>query len=922
MALVYLDMLKLAVPANIRNCAPQADNQFVVFGSYDLMHYSLPSKESSCALEWLEQQHEKRHDLDWNYERHPVYLYCPSETYESMRGILSGEGYEQRPLVLTMARAVKHSLLQGKRGLDEVIGSLQQFVNEKLSGDADVELAVCWNLGNTDFAFISRPRKLRALEELYLCLATCSFPLTVGKDGPCSKFLSLSSYCALPVDGGRGGHIREDSLRGWLQEDTDVRFVDLVDAVVGARTIDGIPPSRRFLFGDRDYQFLDGVDATGERRVDAVLHIFDQLLNPQSAGAILSSSLIPSLDVGTGESTARQSKDASDGDALVKTYGIEPWESIDAERSSVMDKLDQLIGLVESDSRVFERSRQKCVEQLEHCKNTLDALYKYSVRLYAAAYQDDVLAIVRRIFGTIADILEDNMKSLSKLCNNPESVSELRSGFSNIYVQIMLVVTELQHLFSVLAISPHSYMETYYGSMRSLNASSKLWACYNGVAETICALFPTSNQEENQRCSVLLVPYRDKYSQSRQVLSHYYSQSILVHLQLNYQSMFDTKSTVYAIAHELGHYVFNETRKERSSLMPKAYFADVFTNAFSDILDYPLFFTTHSIDARGREDFADFNQSILVDPTEELKLGFGLNVCSNLGDAERESLYKTLSADLRKRTVAAIQKVVEEFYEQFGPYYLSLAKEDSAFSYYYGHDVCRQMRKFMDVFTSDCARDVYTAIARCNSDFFNALGRYSCSFDRQQVTKLKAYWDYLSYGVKPSDDAFVVPSSWSNEGSEAMLSLFREMHADIFACKVLDFTHDGYLEFAAGFATVSPSPIENEENLRRIMAVSESAFGDDRCQHLLEWLRFDSSCPFDSDVRDEAASKCEILLQRSYHKYLIEYGAAVSKCIDGEIEAIKSDDARKSLLHYIREFSKAKGTAVEGIWRFWLASMR
>jgi hypothetical protein len=176
--------------------------------------------------------------------------------------------------------------------------------------------------------------------------------------------------------------------------------------------------------------------------------------------------------------------------------------------------------------------------------------------------------------------------------------------------------------------------------------------------------------------------------------------------------------------------------------------------------------------------------------------------------------------------------------------------------------------------------------------------------------------------VKPSDDAFVVPSSWSNEGSEAMLSLFREMHADIFACKVLDFTHDGYLEFAAGFATVSPSPIENEENLRRIMAVFESAFGDDRCQHLLEWLRFDLSCPFDSDVRDEAASKCEILLQRSYHKYLIEYGAAVSKCIDGEIKAIKSDDTRKSLLHEICEFSKAKGAVVEGIWRFWLASMR
>ena len=110
---------------------PSADAQYVMFGAYDLLHYALPDKSGNCGLVWLEQQHEERHALDWNCERHPVFLHCADEDYGHIQEILDPSSYADRPLVLTMARFVKHTLLRGELSIKQLANGLRQAIDDE-----------------------------------------------------------------------------------------------------------------------------------------------------------------------------------------------------------------------------------------------------------------------------------------------------------------------------------------------------------------------------------------------------------------------------------------------------------------------------------------------------------------------------------------------------------------------------------------------------------------------------------------------------------------------------------------------------------------------------------------------------------------------------------------------------------------------
>ena len=121
-------------------------------------------------------------------------------------------------------------------------------------------------------------------------------------------------------------------------------------------------------------------------------------------------------------------------------------------------------------------------QQIFYCTNSLLGILKYSMRLQATINQYDLYCYITKLyegFDYAVARYEEKIIEFSKNETQGRNPDYLRKFVSNLVVQSMSFVSELQHLFSVLALSPHNYMETYSSSMRSLNAASKLWGAYS-----------------------------------------------------------------------------------------------------------------------------------------------------------------------------------------------------------------------------------------------------------------------------------------------------------------------------------------------------------------------------------------------------------------------------------------------------------
>ena len=214
---IYFDMIKLAIPASARGSAERTLAQYVVFGTYDLLYYALPEPNDARGFEWLEQQHEDRHDLDWNYERHPLFACCPDDLYGRTRDVIDYKRHSARPLVLTMARVAKHVLPAEGPELVDVLRSLQRRIDGLCAGRPALDVAVCWNLGNADFVIVSRPSRLSALRDLYLSLGSEGFDIEGDSAAEVhASFMSFSSYCAFPVGSDPRERIDRSGLKEWL----------------------------------------------------------------------------------------------------------------------------------------------------------------------------------------------------------------------------------------------------------------------------------------------------------------------------------------------------------------------------------------------------------------------------------------------------------------------------------------------------------------------------------------------------------------------------------------------------------------------------------------------------------------------------------------------------------------------------------
>ena len=930
MSLIYLDMIKHAVPVSVRQLVGDSSAQYIVFGSYDLLHYTLPKKGDSSGLKWIEKLHENRHDLDWNYERHPLCLYClDSTSNKKINDIFMPKTYPSCPLVLTLVRLVKYPLLQCETDFETVLESLERHI-QSLLGEPDLEFIVCWNLGNADFAIVSRPMRLEQLRNLYLSLEGRGFDIE-GIDGSncvSTKFCSLSSYCAFPIDKDSKDVVRRESLGKWLSRDKKLDFINFVDWLPNKNVNGDTFKESRFLFGDRDYHYIKKrTDGELMSTAESVFAILNEMLNTEHGSSVMNSTLIPFLPM-DGDNTV-------DENAVMDTYDMN-WGDLERQMDLVSEAIDCFCEATDQELSAIGapiEAKERCLKQLTHCKNTLLALHRHAIRLYAAAYQDDVLWVVERLYDALADTLHAYYMH-TKGQTNKDGAGCFSHAVPVVYRKVMSFVSELQHVYTVLAISPHSYMETYYASMRTLNASSKLWVSYSGAIRALCELFPVYDQPlkegaQSRGCEVLLVPYRERRSESKQMFPGLYTSNLLVLLQLNYPMMFDTKQSLFVIAHELGHYVFNTTRRERFDFMLKTMVSGVLINSrLSDALEYPLLYLstvmTHGKDG-GAEALEGYKESLRKgDKYREL---LRLNVCDDLAADESQALYDALVSELGNRYARVVDEKVTNCAKEFEEWYVSDTCDDPFSETKYGRHVAQSIVAYTSEQLPSIMESVMKGIIAQSAAFLKEIddGELDCcksvQFDRYMLARLRAYWETRQECGRGGNDFSISSSDKLESWCSTALDIFRETHADIFACKVIGYSIDDYLEHISKFADSDPDLISSYRDLIRIMAVCETAFEGNGHQDFFNWIRDGEECPYEASTREKAIERLGEILAGPHYKYLCEYGRCVAKSIDEQIKRIKKTAYKKSLFDDIHNFAFHIEKSPKYMWRFWVHAM-
>ena len=612
MPFIYMDLMKQAIPDNYicesENVDPKI--QFAVFGTYDWLHCDVRDDFPSRISE-LKEAHEDRHNVCWNYERQPVFLYFREKDRNVVSRICDNTDQDlvSHPLVMTLLQVEKKRLFQCEADLDDFLEAFQEKALDALERSEicsdDVHICICWNLSGSDVLILSRTSQLSNVSKIIGLLQKEGIDLcekAKGRQVHVPVF-SFSSHCAFPC-GKRGPDVKEASseifvdrlaVENWIRNDPELKLLSFVETSFNYDAINSAEDPYYVLFGERDYR----IKVRDDQIVDAIIdRLNPQKKDQQGKYRYRSSYLVLGTASDQTQSLERDvDQEVNGGDSLVEerldngmfdeTYKL---------FIPLKESLEKVQSIVEKRQDVFgnnkDISKVPTSQQIDHCIHSLMGLLKYAMRLQATINQYDLFLYIRKLYSGLNVAVmqyEERIIAMDKQQDTDGFVSDhMRKFVWDLIMQIMSFVSELQHLFSVLALSPHNYMETYSSSMRSLNAASKLWAAYNGLIEETARLFQTKIGDRDQVCTVMLSPYRERKSQNTQYLAAFAEEKTLVLIQMNFALMFKPELAVYMIAHECGHHFSDHCRNERFEYMTKAFFSYILEAVYRPLQEAPL----------------------------------------------------------------------------------------------------------------------------------------------------------------------------------------------------------------------------------------------------------------------------------------------------------------------------------------------
>lgn len=913
MAFLYIDLLKQAdAVTNLDSTSynKPLEANFVVFGTYDWMCYG----GFQDSLFQLKARHEERHMLSWKYERQPMFLYCRDKDRTRINTIFSASVFPAHPLVLSLIQIDKTQIVNLADTIDACLEIIHNQVASLVKERA--EFGVCWNLGGSDIVIAFRTESLETVAEVIFSIQTHGFCIEEKANKYLQAF-SSSSHCAIAMqDAGNG--VSETVVQKWLEADKSVMFRALFETTSGHNELINHETDVYMILGERDYEvpFPEDREAWA-KMLTSHLSPVQKYENTYHNHA---SFIMPEIKIRTNQAAL------APADELV-------WSQ---DENAVFEILDGIIVLIDDAKFAYGKTSDNHRTQLKHCRNSLLGLYKYAYRLRSTIAQYNLFCYVQRLYKALADTFKCYKDNLELIRNSDDIHARpvrFRRLVSELTHQIFLVVSELQHQFSVLAVSTHTYMETYSSSMRSLNAASKLWDAYNGIILTLTDMFPARQGESIRKITIMLSPYRERQSENIQLFPrHSYDPSIVL-VQMNFTLMFQADLATYMLVHECGHHLSDSCRSTRFELMTKA----MISSLLKDIYDYfvlsPLFMLT-TISSKSQKDSMQAIQRYLrllqkPDKTnDDYKELLAFKMSLPVGEEHQyKVLFERYHAQLHERYQDAILGQIDKMFEHFAENYKKASGNGNyKYDYFYGEELYWAYVNFTKVdraknrkWIKDSLKELRNVLCKEGLSFLREYRETERCADQYQLSSLKAFLEF------ESNEEALEKKLWNMVMArnlpalpEEIVKIFREVHADMFAMIVLNVTFEEYMELLNRFADQHPPLITNPLNLWRVLVVSSTMFPN-ACG-IKRWIE-GGSCKYSDDVKRDAIKEISYLSNSPMLQYILKYAESVKEQLETQMTAKAS---HKRELIYIRNMFRegcVSQSCTDAIWHFWIKSM-
>ena len=604
--IIYLDLLQMVRPG--RETLDLSFFDFYMFGSFDALKVSSHSmdKDGNGDIFTLPELHrigkERRQEIPWQFDRQPMYLYTEEDAAEDI--FRTDDSYAARPLVLTLIQLRDPDLTCNTPG--DLIEAFRNRINACIDRDGipTVEFKVFFCLGEPDLVVAFRHDRLQDIGRLVYRIRLLNPEETAGvNDGIC--VLSTSSHCAFP--GGFPANLLSKHIGEWAGKEGGTRFLTLFDTSYGLDNNSKREDKGRnkglfhkeMLLGDWDYVWnWESPDARDLLMKHILKPVTD--FNVHRPGAFRSSLSLPVIGLTDEDLTYGPSgRKLSD---LPETHLLEDYQGENTTFSVLANLILGFSDLYGGADRTRDLSNIVLSMQ-----GTLNGILKHLYQLRDGRGQYDLYAFVKPAFTSLPKITRNVSDLLLKFREEYTRLPDEEKGnLRKIYidsVSILLdtyihdmsrLLTELQHLFSVLSISPHTYLESYGSNMRFVTASCKLLVAYQGIAYNLSSHYSMDLRKSRRRRVkaeevMLVIPYRRILESTRVLFDCTCPENRIVYIRINSSDMLRVRKTLFLLLHECGHHILNyDFRKNRASYFFRTYAGYLLDRAFGSVYSDPL----------------------------------------------------------------------------------------------------------------------------------------------------------------------------------------------------------------------------------------------------------------------------------------------------------------------------------------------
>lgn len=904
---VYIEILRQVSPDQ-----PYDNFEYFLLGGFDAMKIGL--KEN---IRDLKKQYEiGQESTPELFDRQPLFLYTSSDMpdIDSADSIFNRhDKFKTIPLIVTLFQLDKIRLAESAKMQtpDDLIESFTTLVGNEMVDQGikneEMKFQVFWNLGESDVVVIFRPVTLYVLAKIIHALRMGDGNRINGE----IRVISTSSHCAFPKPDINGieqkSEVKElfkNNLKIWLDEE----FKNLSQEFLTLVNISDIyhnPNAKAdLLFGEWDYMYRHQKEGEIEL-ASSLADIFTQLICQTDEADFKASYTIPVLKLFP--ESKKQFTDNNTDNSKDKLYAkMEEKQWI----ANLYNSMMQLHAQVES-----ALGDKMLLDTLQSLAYSISGIGKFLYRLKEGRFEEDLYAYVKPVFKSLIKITDSFKSKIAYL--QKEGRQDAVGACVRSYISDTAdLLGKLQHLFSILAVSPHTFMETYGSNMRSLAASDKLLNAYQGVIRFLGDKFPNRILTKTSSHAILLLPYRETQSMHMLLYGQSDPQHRISYIQIDFTKMFDLHSTVFMLLHECGHHLGERLREKRFEYLAKASVCACF-----EWIGAELF---------------------LREPVKAFLMRLNKEACEE--DLEREehkifdNIPKKDAVSIKKQLNDQIRNAVAEGVRALGRFYTSNVKEmymnetitnffgDLKDCYFRNKIVNFLSRRYipsifgihlkdMDGTNDTISRkllkaynsqrellkekvrteiaDKFAQIARELSDTIAA----NASGNVREALRVKKIYEDSDVFV----DGFLKTASYLveikiREGAiENLGEVFSDIYSDVFAIRILNIEMEDYVKIIPCLLGTYIQEISTSPSFLRVFAVLKALWGKKLANNeILVWLSNN-----DKELEKELRKRWNSYRETSYLTYLTDYAKECDNKMKELVE--KEEEAEQAGAHSLEQ---------------------